>query len=694
MGAGNHVRRSYLAPVASIAAVLAAATIGFGGPLTDRGTQPGPAYPLLGSSSCAGCHANYDAAEHIEPWNTWSGSMMAQASRDPLFWAALDVANNDVPGAGAFCLRCHVSRGWLAGRAEPPGGGTDGCDLQGNIDQAGNDFDGVNCHLCHRMMINESPPAGEAAAYSENAQFWLDDSDCDGAGEPCRRGPYDYPDGPQAPHAWAYSFFHVESELCGTCHNVTSPVNNLVEDGTDTGIPFPIERTFREWQQSDYAPGGPDFEPCQGCHMPDAVAEPSHASSHLLYDRSGDMAVHQFAGGNAWIPEVLRGEYPGLGIDASLVATRDWALDMLQNRSATVELTLDPSAVAGGTLDAEVRVTNLTGHKLPTGYPEGRRMWIALEARDGSGNPLWQSGAYDPLTGVLSEDPQIKVYHAEAGIWNHNGDERCDTVDGTGLPMFHFVRNDCYAVDNRIPPKGFWGGSDPSTRPRNYEYPELMPGTGLLVNYDLTSYTIPVPAGTTGPLTVTATLRYQTASKEYVEFLLRESDSEGFADDCIPRSSGPPGMTRGEILHDAWSRYDRSPPVDMGTATAESAVLPPTPGEASGPAGSAMRVTGHDPGAGSVTVSYEPACGATDHTVYFGNLAELAAGAYSGSSCGHGTSGSATFAPGAGDVYWIVVASDGTVEGSYGRDSGGSERPEDTQPSACNLPQDLGGSCD
>jgi hypothetical protein len=53
---------------------------------------------------------------HLEPWDTWAGSMMAQSSRDPLFWAALDVANNDMPDVGDFCLRCHVATGWLAGR--------------------------------------------------------------------------------------------------------------------------------------------------------------------------------------------------------------------------------------------------------------------------------------------------------------------------------------------------------------------------------------------------------------------------------------------------------------------------------------------------------------------------------------------------------------------------------------------------
>lgn len=80
------------------------------GCLTEDGTQPLP--PLLNSllppSNCAGCHADYDAANDIEPSNTWAGSMMSQATRDPVFWAALDVANNDVPEAGRLCLRCHT----------------------------------------------------------------------------------------------------------------------------------------------------------------------------------------------------------------------------------------------------------------------------------------------------------------------------------------------------------------------------------------------------------------------------------------------------------------------------------------------------------------------------------------------------------------------------------------------------------
>ena len=66
-----------------------------------------PAWTVCGVA----CHGDYDAA-NVEQWPTWAGSMMANAGRDPIFWAALDVANNDaeelgIPGIGEFFIRCH-----------------------------------------------------------------------------------------------------------------------------------------------------------------------------------------------------------------------------------------------------------------------------------------------------------------------------------------------------------------------------------------------------------------------------------------------------------------------------------------------------------------------------------------------------------------------------------------------------------
>ena len=438
-----------------------------------------------------------------------------------------------------------------------------GCGLFGNIDEsAANDFEGVTCHLCHRMMINLDPPKGEAGNYLENAQFWIDDESCpngsapetEGEPGPCRRGPYDYsPPDPEPPHEWAFSEYHTESQFCATCHNVTSPAKTLIdENGVDTGIPYPIERTYDEWLASDYSIDmGPSFESCQDCHMPEVSADPAYACILQQNDRTGNMPGHDFVGGNTWVPGLIRDQYGSTinnndGYDTAIARTEQ----MLQS-AAAVEVTAPAQVGPGGILHFEVRVTNLGGHKLPTGYNEGRRMWLHLEIEEGDGDVIWESGAYDTATGELTRDPQAKVYESRRGIWNALGNDSCDFVNGSGVAEFHFVLDDCIALDNRIPPLGFTGSADPETQPVGYSYPETSPGSGVLVNYDDTSYAAPISVDALSPLTVRATLRYQTSSKEYIEFLRDTAVTQSFADDCITRTAGwswPPDLDPGSAV--------------------------------------------------------------------------------------------------------------------------------------------------
>ena len=198
-------------------------------------------------------------------------------------------------------------------------------------------------------------------------------------------------------------------------------------------------------------------------------------------------------------------------------------------------------------------------------------MWLHLEIEEGDGDVIWESGAYDVATGELTRDPQAKVYESRRGIWNSLGNDSCDFVNDSGVAEFHFVLDDCIALDNRIPPLGFTGGADPETQPVGYSYPETSPGSGLLVNYDDTSYVAPIPADALSPLTVRATLRYQTSSKEYIEFLRDTAVTESFDDDCINRTAGwswPPELdpgerSRGEFLFSLWDNGNKSAPFDM-----------------------------------------------------------------------------------------------------------------------------------
>jgi hypothetical protein len=578
---------------------------------TPHGTQPGLNFNLNPVNQCQGCHnKNGSEDKHFTPYSTWSGSMKAHATRDPLFWAALDVANNDIPGVGDFCFKCHAPQGWYAGRVvkpvpstDPPVDGANGCELAGgHVDPDGNlnDYSGVTCHFCHR--IDEQGPMGEPQII-ENASIWLDDQACaPGGSEPCRKGPYDYQSGGVSPppHAWEHSTFIQKSEFCGSCHDVSSPTieQNGIEtiarkfwydDGggyQETEFAMPIERTYSEWQQSYFAdlifrdgyndlptddfPVLAEGEGCQGCHMPDSQSVSARACVYELEgSRTGDLPMHQFAGGNSWMLEVIKGVYGDAlelnvsGAKEALDLTRSYALNMLQNQSALIESTINSQTT--DLLSLAVKVTNLTGHKLPTGYPEGRRMWIHVEVMNGANAVIWQSGAYNETTGVLTEDPQIKIYESLQGIYNQNNDT-CEITDTNGDKKFHFVLNNCIAKDNRIPPLGFRGNDDITLKPVGITYPNHPVNAGQVVNYDVTNYQVPIN-GETGPFKVTATLKYQTASKEYIDFLDRQATDNAFETEnqmCNRAwTTGPANQSRGAFMKTLWESYNRSAPVDM-----------------------------------------------------------------------------------------------------------------------------------
>jgi hypothetical protein len=58
----------------------------------------------------------------------------------------------------------------------------------------------------------------------------------------------------------------------------------------------------------------------------------------------------------------------------------------------------------------------LCQHRLSAGYLEGRRLWLNLKAYDGDNSLVYESGAYGPATGVLTQDPAVKVYEAKPGF--------------------------------------------------------------------------------------------------------------------------------------------------------------------------------------------------------------------------------------------------------------------------------------
>jgi hypothetical protein len=133
-----------------------------------------------------------------------------------------------------------------------------------------------------------------------------------------------------------------------------------------------------------------------------------------------------------------------------------------------------------------------------------------------------------------------------------------------------------------------------------------------------------------------------------------------------------------------------------GATCAANACTPAAanPKEAS-PSGHPLRIA---EGSGtSLDITFTAGCGSTDHAVYWTTAPAASPIVWSGSACALGTSGSAHFDPGAvasgGLLGFVVVAQNGSKEGSYGIGSQGVERAEAVGVGVCDRPLDLSGSC-
>ncbi len=519
------------------------------------GSQPGQSGNIEHPSKCDNCHGGYDLA--VEPAYNWRGSMMSQAARDPLFYACLAIANQDAPESGDLCIRCHAPDGWLQGRSVP----TDGSALNSG------DREGVQCDFCHKLVkptplgVNPYPNDADylnGGTYTEDQSYLsilsqIPPTSADGMyiadNNNAKRGPFV---DAAARHQMFYSPFHKDAAMCGTCHDVSNPALAKQPDGTympndfdapatnfDPYTMFPIERTFSEWTMSAYntiegvyAPqfgGNKDtVHTCQDCHLHDVTGVGCNKNGAPL---RSDLPLHDMTGGNTFIPALVKTLYPGEIDPAALDAGVARATGMLQ-KAASMDLNVTPATT--GYL-ATVRVTNETAHKLPSGYPEGRRIWLNLKVYDATGALITEYGAYDAATGDLIHD--TKVYEIKPGL----SDALAAAV---GLPPgvgFHFVLNNQIFSDNRIPPRGFSNANFEliQSPPVGYTYADGQ-------YWDDSEFSIP-----DGAAQVVATLFYQTTSKEYVEFLRDENVTDN----------------TGQTLYDLWVANGKSAPVAMNTAT-------------------------------------------------------------------------------------------------------------------------------
>ena len=502
------------------------------------GTQAGGVPALLGSNVCQGCHmVDVPNVAPSSPYNTWSESLMSIAARDPLFFAQLTTANQDAPGVGTYCLRCHAPASVPSGHVTDPTGAS----------LANQDLDGVTCHLCHTMVdpvyVQGSSPAEDApillglkdvpTTYG-NAQFVLDPNGL-------RRGPYT---DAKPLHAAIYSPFMRSANLCGTCHDVGNPEVSRQPDGTyrydtpytpapnaDPRAQFPLERTYTEWKLSAFASGGVDLggrfggagagvvSTCQDCHMPRDTGK-----GCAFADVRTDLARHEFAGASAWVLEIASQADP-TGIDPAAMARGEAnAVSMLQRAA-------DLAASKQGS-NLHVRVTNQSGHKLPTGHIEGRRVWVDVVFRDASQQLVAEMGAWDPSTGAVDASTTT-VFEMKVGL-------SADAAKATGLPegeTSHMSLADVIVKDTRIPPRGF------ANLPFTVAGAPVV-GATYADGQSWADLDYAIPANATS---ATVTLQYETVTPEYVDALANGNHTD----------------KRGTDLRTLWLATSRDPPIAM-----------------------------------------------------------------------------------------------------------------------------------
>lgn len=215
-----------------------------------------------------------------------------------------------------------------------------------------------------------------------------------------------------------------------------------------------LETTYDEWAASPYNARNPAKRTeCQDCHM-----KPYAGRACATGPRRPNVFRHDFGGGNSFIPRQF--------------GDRDVARAAAARLKSAARLSIVSARRSDGRLKLAVRVTNVgAGHSLPTGITEVRQMWVNLTVADGD-RPLYASG----IVGSDGElDNTTHLFDTQLG-------------DTAGNRVKEVWRAAKVLRDHRVPAKA-----------------------SVLERYD-----IEIPADA-GALTVTAVLKYRSASPQVVD---------------------------------------------------------------------------------------------------------------------------------------------------------------------------------
>lgn len=479
-----------------------------------------------GSGNCKTCHNGLtDAAgTDVSIEKSWSSTMMANATRDPLWRAKVRSELDRNPALAdvlnSKCSRCHApmanTEAVFYGNYISifSGGFLDPSNLYYN-----EAIDGVSCTLCHQ--IQNSPllgtPAGFSGAYTIGTYTNPADRPLYGpfanvATQPMRCSVQYTP---------TNSGHIQQSQLCATCHNLKTPYvdENGAVLSTTLDTEFPEQMSYSEWQHSAYA----TQKSCQNCHMPQTNGVAIASMCMGMTTKRNGFGEHWFTGGNLTMLDLLNVNQQALGVTGSSFSKSIAATNSMLQGSANIQLL--QGSLTGTQLAFRLKILSNSGHKLPTGIPL-RRIVLHVLVKDANGQTVFESGRINSdgsIAGVASElDNTLFEPHHEL-ITLQNQAQIYETImkDSTGAVTYTLLRAKEYAKDNRLLPAGF----DKATAGADIAVVgDALGDANFQGGSDQIGYQIGGLSG--GKYAVTAELIYQPLSYPALKDLIQSSGTE------------------------------------------------------------------------------------------------------------------------------------------------------------------------
>jgi hypothetical protein len=316
----------------------------------------------------------------------------------------------------------------------------------------------------------------------------------------------------------------------------------------------------------NYEDSTPRYFSCQSCHMRPVEALGCNKKGAPVRK---DLPMHDQTGGNYWFADIVQYQDSKghLRLGGGMTSVQNLAMDLGQKRAVRHLEQAASLQVVGDTL----KVVNLTGHKLISGYPEGRRMWLNIKWYDQDDVMVDEYGAYGPIGVTIPNPaggpdvevesiinlggPNLVIYEAHyamtkewaetllavgkpdgfalgydrtAGITSvadYTLGELAEQDTGTYHETFHFVLNNSVVKDNRIPPYGMRYNI---AKERNaLPVPATQYGGGTADS--VYNYWDEMDLGAmkpTGAVRADIALLYQGTSWEYIQFLANNNNGQ------------------------------------------------------------------------------------------------------------------------------------------------------------------------